>query len=166
MQCHFAACPTRVLLLVSAFLGQTFAFASATERSRLLWAWLLDSGANIAVVPEGDPAIVRMLPDEDPVSLRTSGGAALGKVCFIKTPIGNMRGLCVPSSPRIIPMWKVREEGFFHWDKGKKPKAGFRGRLLPLFCVDGLPFVQDEALQEGPATGAQVSMVRPSRVLT
>ena len=53
----------------SAFLGQTFAFASATERSRLLKAWLLDSGANIAVVPEGDPAIVRTLPDTDPVSL-------------------------------------------------------------------------------------------------
>ena len=102
--------------------------------------WLLDSGANCVVVPEGDPDILRVIRSSGPVSLQTSAGKVQVVQCLVRTPLGCLPGLISPGSPRLLPMGLLRKRGFFSWGRGK-PRAGFGGRALEVVVHDDLPHV-------------------------
>ena len=68
--------------------------------------WLVDSGANVIVVPPGDPLIRAILGTNR--KLNTAQGPVETAVVSVETPFGVLPGLASPGSPRLLPM------GLFH----------------------------------------------------
>ena len=102
-------------------------------------SWVLDSGANVVIVPPGDPCIVRKCSGEPGASLLVAGDV-LHNVSWaiIKTPIGELKGLLVPDAPRLMPMYKVAEGGGVCW-RGKTITADHGGKQLKVRIVDNTP---------------------------
>lgn len=65
-------------------------------------AWLVDSGANIVVVSEGDSSIVEIL---DEAKLETAQGTVNTKHAMIRTPFGVVRGTVSRGTPRLLPWY-------------------------------------------------------------
>ncbi|MDE0827941.1 MAG: reverse transcriptase domain-containing protein [Vicinamibacterales bacterium] len=77
-------------------------------RARRAKKWLIDTGANIVVVPTGDPMI---LPEtvRPGGSLNTAAGGVTCEYAHIRTPFGLCEGMVCSGSPRLLP-W-----GLFHF---------------------------------------------------
>ena len=111
--------------------------AHAAKLSSTAGAWILDSGANIVVVPPGDPAIIPGSSGE-PRSLTTAVGRAVGTQARVTTPFGNFHGMVLDGSPRLLPMSIIANSGFVRW-RGTKIYGRYRGRPLSLRVVHGTP---------------------------
>jgi hypothetical protein len=99
-------------------------------------AWLIDSGANVILVPRASDLIVRT--SRVKVTLDTAGGKTSATRCWVKTPVGVRRGLAADVDMYILPMWMISENGSFMW-RGKKPRAFFNGREFNLTLKNNTP---------------------------
>ena len=67
---------------------------------------MVDSGANVVVVPEGDPSIIPHNILDGPqrvTTLWTANNSIEVPIVKIRTPIGILEGLVSPNSPRLLP---------------------------------------------------------------
>ena len=102
--------------------------------------WILDSGANVVCVPEGDPAIVKLI-EGHLTTVSTASGIVQARRARIRTPVGVHMGL-VLDSPRLLPMWKIADGGRILW-RGIRVTASHRGRQLPISVREGCPVLLD-----------------------
>ena len=107
-----------------------------------LWrlAWLLDSGANITVVPPGDPSIVEESPS-DQQDLGTSGGVVQAWLGKARSPLGVVGCLVSPGSPRIVPMHDVAKTGSFYWAGSGEPVVELAGKTLRCKVSRKIPYI-------------------------
>lgn len=105
--------------------------------------WILDSGANIAVVPsEIDSAIV-VLHDRES-AIRTSSGHLRARIAIVRTPFGLIKGVIIRGSPRIIPMNFVQTKAKVSWCDDEffiEPKEKGDDKTWNFECkvVEGIP---------------------------
>ena len=117
-------------------------------------AWIVDSGANIVVVPTADPAIIRLLPSTS--QLRTAHGVVQVQHALIKTPVGDCKGVVSEGSPRLMPDDVLKQKG---WDYRRYGKHVFlvsstdSSRRVRIQTEGGCPIITDERLFLSDAKG-------------
>ena len=110
-------------------------------------AWIVDSGANIVVVPTADPAIVRLLPSKS--QLRTAHGVVQVQHAVIRTPVGDCKGVVSAGSPRLMPDDVLKQKG---WDYRRYGKHVFlvsstdSSRRVRIQREGGCPIITNEKL--------------------
>ena len=110
-------------------------------------AWIVDSGANIVVVPTADPAIVRLLPSMS--QLRTAHGVVQVQHAVIRTPVGDCKGVVSAGSPRLMPDDVLKQKG---WDYRRYGKHVFlvsssdSSRRVRIQREGGCPIITNESL--------------------
>ena len=133
---HGSALPRGVRRLLRAYL-------SSTGKSGV---WLFDSGANLVIVPLGDPAIIRILDDKPP-SVATANGSVSGKYVIVCTPFGAVRGAALPNSPRLLPMFLAVKAGCkVVWEDTRTVSLFLPGgKLVRLNAANGIPLIPPDA---------------------
>ena len=110
-------------------------------------AWIVDTGANIVVVPTADPAIIRTLPSTS--QLRTAHGIVQVQHALIKTPVGECKGVVSAGSPRLMPDIVLKQKG---WDYRRYGKHAFlvssadSSRRVRIQTEAGCPIITNERL--------------------
>ena len=118
-------------------------------------AWIVDSGANIVVVPTADPAIVRLLPTSS--QLRTAHGIVKVQHAVIRTPVGDCKGVVSAGSPRLMPDDVLKQKG---WDYRRYGKHVFlvsstdSSRRVRIQREGGCPIITNEQLFQPDVKGA------------
>ena len=83
-------------------------FTAASRKGIRLW--LVDSGADIVVVPPKDPAIM-CVSEHASVRLATASGTVVVPLARVMTPFGSVIGAISPNSPRLLPTALLAEMG-------------------------------------------------------
>ncbi len=114
--------------------------------------WMVDSGANVFVVPQGDPAIVPGSVGGQ-VVLQTTSGEAWANTCIITHPLSgqDIEALVSAGSPRVIPACAMTR----FERTPEAASAQYRDRAYRVEIVQGVPLldpnvfeVQDEEVVE------------------
>ena len=115
------------------------AYSSRTGRSDV---WLLDSGANLIIVPVGDPAILQFL-DEPAPKISTANGQIAGRYAIVATPFGKVRGAVLPNSPRLLPMVLAVKAGCkVTWETPHSVVLQLHsGKEVSLSAASGIPLI-------------------------
>ena len=105
-------------------------------------SWIIDSGANVVVVPTSSCNILRWCKGEKDIPVQTAGGRVLGRRVVVHTPIGHQNALALPDAPHLLPMYLISKDGSgsFTWSR-RKPVMKYRGRRLPVWLSGGNPMV-------------------------
>ena len=121
------------------------AFLGIVPDGRITW-WIIDSGANVVVVPCDSSNIVRWLSKTVP--LQTANGQAKGYQVIVHTPLGDIQGIAVFRAPHLLPMWKLTEGklGSFLW-LDHIPAVSWRGKQLSVRVKTGTPMLAYKSLE-------------------
>ena len=68
--------------------------------------WILDSGANTAVVGRGDPSIMKDMGTK--VCVRTAHGEVECPEVIVKTPVGTTKAVVMEGNKRLLPIFVAR----------------------------------------------------------
>ena len=104
-------------------------------------SWIIDSGANVVVVPTNSSNILRWLP-EGGVPVKTAGGIVIGRRVVAHTPLGDQIGIALPDAPHLLPMWLIADKGLgsFRW-VDRTPVVKHKGKRLRVWLSGGNPMV-------------------------
>ena len=116
-------------------------------------AWMVDSGANIVVVPEGDPAIIRVTNKD--TRLQTAQGVVDVRGALIQTPVGIVEGVVSKGSPRLLPDDVLRLHGWDYRRHGEKAflvSSSDENVRVQIRCESGCPIIP----WDGPLSSRRV----------
>ncbi len=122
--------------------------------------WVCDSGADVFVVPPGDPCIDTL--SDSSTTLQTSAGPVVAQWARLRTPLGVRFGIVSAGSPRLLP---TSELDFFSQDRKRRAvKAVYNG--IDFNTVWGkIPMISHRAHFGECADFGQVADVRRPRKL-